>query len=316
MRSADYPKSVPPLTRVVGGVCVAALKCLRRLPSGAGQALLSPLLPGYPLIRPKHAQRLRACFAASPFGSTLSLDGYYRMRLHLLLKGLRLHGKPASPGPDCRIEGEREFALAADGTRPVALLGLHAGLFEHLHRIPTVPAGKPFLILTAPTFSPALTAFMAQGREAEGKNILWIGRDGEKGLERGLRRVIADKGVLALMADQHPGPAVESEYLPLWDRIAVPYPKRLLRFLAAQGFAVVPVSIRLEGEERSVLRFHPAWDNGGGPGIAGEPGLGDELIRDRVRAFLEESIAAAPEQWNWSYPKIHPISGARDVAAG
>jgi lauroyl/myristoyl acyltransferase len=125
---------------------------------------------------------------------------------------------------------------------------------------------------------------MAGGRERNGKRVLWVG-----GLERGLRQVIAARGVLALMADQHPGPPEECEYLALWDRVRVPYPARLLRFLSGQGFHFIPVSTRLEADGVSRFRYHPAM---------GDPSPGN------IRSFLEESIAAAPEQWNWSYPKI------------
>jgi lauroyl/myristoyl acyltransferase len=203
-----------------------------------------------------------------------------------------------------RIDGESHYARALAIGRPVALIGLHAGLFELLHRIPRAPEERPFRILTAKAFSPPLTRFMAEGREKDGKKILWAGGDGDKGLERGLREVAAAKGVLALMADQHPGGSGESGYLRLWDSIAVPYPARLLRFLAVRGFTLLPVSTRLDGNGEVRFRFHPPWNDGLVPDPAGsDPGL-----EEQVRRFLEEAIAAAPEQWNWSYPKVVPTA--------
>jgi lauroyl/myristoyl acyltransferase len=313
-----------------GRVCVACLSALRRLPSGVTGRLLSPALRLYPLLRPRHAARLKACFAAAPLRGPLSLRDYYSTRLRLMLRGLAFHGKPfpaAAPGaetgksdrqagadlaasahewtPELRVivYGERHYREALERNQPIALIGLHAGMVELLHRIPEAPEGRPFLILTAPAFSPPLTRFMARGREMEGKRILWVGkseaRGGQRGLEQGLRSVIASKGVLALMADQHPGPADECEYLMLWDRVRVPWPARLIRFLAAQGFQCLPVSTRMMREDAATgpegpmatarFEFHPVLPQADAEGI---------------RAFLEKAIAEAPEQWNWSYPKV------------
>jgi len=315
---SPLPKGTGPLTRAAGWVAVAALSGLRLLPVDTAYALLSPLLILYPRIRRGQARRLRACFEASPFPGTLDLDVYYRSRLRLLLQGLKMHGE-AAPGAapeleNMRIEGLPYYAKAAEGRSPVALVGLHSGLFELLHRIPQAPDGRPFLILTAEAFSPPLTGFMAGGREIGGKKILWVGGKRDRGLERGLRAVAAGKGIIALMADQHPGGAGEIEKLDLWGRIAVPYPARLLRFLAMRGFILVPVSTRVEGNGNVRFRFHPAWNQipplpaePAGTGIDRDSLLADELP-GRVRRFLEEAIAAAPEQWNWSYPKVVPAS--------
>ena len=297
---------------------MACLAALRRVPARVTGRLLSPALRLYPLFRPRHAARLKACFAAAPLRAPLSLRDYYATRLGLLLRGLACHGKPlpaVSQGteasmrewtPDLRVQvqGEKHYREALARRRPIALIGLHAGMVELLHRIPEAPEGRPFFILTAPAFSPPLTRYMARGREMEGKRILWVGKsdgkgDGQRGLEQGLRSVIAANGVLALMADQHPGPADECEYLMLWDRVRVPWPARLIRFLAAQGFQCVPVSTRMlkdgfaQGPEGSTatarFEFHPALPHADAGGI---------------RAFLEKAIAEAPEQWNWSYPKV------------
>jgi lauroyl/myristoyl acyltransferase len=228
---------------------------------------------------------------ASPFAERLSLQGYYRLRLRLLLHGLRAHGRTVTAAfPRIDAQGEDFYAGALASGRPIALLGLHAGPWELLHRLPRAPAHRPFAIATAPAFAPALTAYMAEGREGDGKRILWVGVAGPKGLESGLREILMSKGVLALMVDQVPGPEADREYLELWGSIRTPYPGRLLRFLEARGCVFVPVSVRLE-RKTVVLRYHGAWDAAG---------------PEQVRGFLEESIAAAPDQWNWSYPKVAP----------
>ena len=257
--------------------------------------LLSPALPVYRALRRRHLARLRACFAASPFAGKLGPGPYYRMRLGLLLGGLRAHGRPVTAAfPRAETAGEGHYERALASGRPVVLLGLHLGPWEGLHRLPRAPEGRPFAILTAPAFSPALTAFMARGRERDGKRVLWIGGAGSRGLDARLRSLLAANGVLALMADQHPVPDETCEWLDLWlgirGGIRVPYPGRLLRFLENRGCLFVPVSIRMAGSAAS-FRYHGSWDSAG---------------PERVRAFLEEAVASAPDQWNWSYPKIVP----------
>lgn len=297
-----------------GRLCVACLSALRLVPTGVTERLLSPALTLYPLLRPGQSARLKARFAAVPLRVSLDLDFYYSTRLGLLLRGLACHGKPLPEAPQgthesmrewapelkVTVHGETHYREALARRRPIALIGLHAGMVELLHRIPQAPEGRPFFILTAPAFSPPLTRYMAHGREMDGKLILWAGKgDGQRGLEKGLRNVIAANGVLALMADQHPGPADECEYLMLWDRVRIPWPGRLIRFLASQGFLCVPVSTRMlrvgsagssEGF-KSVARFdfHPVMP---------------QADADGIRTFLEKAISEAPEQWNWSYPKI------------
>jgi lauroyl/myristoyl acyltransferase len=276
------------------------------MPAGVTGRVLAPALRLYPLFRPRHAARLKACFAAAPFPGSLNLRAYYTTRLRLLLRGLASHGNPSAP--QVTVHGRSHYRDALQSGRPIALLGLHAGMVELLHRVPEAQPGRPFLILTSPAFSPPLTRFMARGRELDGKRILWVGNGkrrpianegtapgqrgmaaaGQRGLEQGLRSVIAKNGVLALMADQHPGPAEECEYLMLWNRVRVPWPARLIRFLSDQGFRFVPISTRLIREDAHV-EFHPALP---------------EADAEGIRAFLEKAIADAPEQWNWSYPKI------------
>jgi hypothetical protein len=302
---------VEPVAALAGHLAVILLSWVRRMPIRVTRRLLAPALKAYPRFRPGHAARLRACFAAGPFPS-LTLEGYYATRLELLLRGLKLHGAPLPPILE---EGVDHYRKALAANRPIALIGLHAGLLELQHRIPEAPQDRPFLILTAPAFSPPLTAFMARGRERDGKRILWIGKVGtgnpedrkgsrengrkngpkdgsENSLERGLRAVLASNGILALMADQHPGPAEECEYLHLWDAIRVPWPARLLRFLDSQGFLCLPVSTRIDGDGAIRFAYHPPL----------------RPDAERIRAYLEAAIAESPGQWNWSYPKIAPSS--------
>jgi lauroyl/myristoyl acyltransferase len=290
---------------LAGALAVHLLRALGAIPARLAHACLAPALTPYPRLRGRQARRLRACFSVSPFAKSLDVETYYRSRLALLLSGLRAHGRPVTEAfPHLRVEAEEAYARALASGRPVVLLGLHAGPWELSHRLPAAPSNRPFAILTAPAFAPALTAFMAAGRERDGKRILWVGGGGERGLEAGLRSILDSRGVLAMMADQHPGPAEACEFLSLWGRIRSPYPGRLLRFLASRGCVFVPVSTRLEPDgavpgkdgagdegETAVLTYHGTWDEAG---------------PERVSGFLERAIALAPDQWNWSYPKVSP----------
>lgn len=168
----------------------------------------------------------------------------------------------------------------------MALIGLHIGLVELLHRFPEAPDGRPFRILTAPAFSDPLTRFLSQGRERDGKTVL-----SNRSLAGGLRSLAEASGILAFTADQVPGPP-DAE-LRLWGRIRVPWPARLLAFLQSRGFRLVPVSTRLAPDGRSDFRYHAPWD----PAMP---------LEESLRGFLEEAIAAAPDQWNWSYPGYSP----------
>lgn len=197
-------------------------------------------------------------------------------------RSLDLHGRALRPG-EIRVEGEAHYGEALSSSRPVALVGLHMGVVEILHRLPAVPAGRPFRIVTAPAFSPPLTAYMTSGREREGKRIV-LNRE----LGGALRDVARRRGILAFMADQVPGEPAER--LALWGGLSLPYPWALFRFLARREFTVLPVSTRLE-DGAIVHRYHQPW-----------PDLADPAAR--TLAFLEEAIGLAPEQWNWSYPKV------------
>jgi lauroyl/myristoyl acyltransferase len=190
------------------------------------------------------------------------------------------------------VEGEEGYRDALASGSPVALVGINLGVFDLLHRLPTPPPGRPFRILTAPAFSAPLTRYMRLGRENGDKTVLY-----NRGMSWELRGLVKDKGVLAAMADQHPGRP--EAYLRLWDRIEVPYPARLIRFLQDRRFRIVPVSTRLEPDGQSVYRFHPPWPMGGSATV-GQPGCGSEAVRE----FMESAISLAPAQWNWSYPKI------------
>lgn len=262
---------------------MAALKAVSAAPASLAIPALRPLLPAYPLLRSSHARRLEALFAASPFPDRLTVPAYYRRRLDLMLRGLELHGRPLD-GLRLAVEGEDGYRAALGSGRPVALVGLHMGLLEILHRLPAVPAGRPFRILTAPAFSPALSRYLARGREREGKRILPNDAVGP-----GLREVVAAKGVLAFMADQHPGKP--EAYLRLWGRIGMPWPARLMRFLGRQGFLVLPVATWQREDGVTAFRYHAPWPEGADAEAS-------------LRGFLEGAIAAAPDQWNWSYGKL------------
>lgn len=285
-----------------GRLAAYLIEAVRALPPETSWRLLAPLLPIYIRLRGRHARRLAALFAASPFGERLTLDSYYRRRLDLALRCLRLHGAPLDPRL-VETEGLEHFRAALAGGRPIALLGLHAGIVELLHRLPE-SADRPFRILTAAAFAAPLTDLLRRGRERDGKRVL-----DSRSLGAGLREVLAERGVLALMADQMPGTG--APVIRLWDRIAVPWPERLLAFLEAKRFILLPVSTRImsggpgDPEGRSRYRFHAPWEFGPGE----DRGQGLAL---RLRAFLEAAVEDAPDQWNWSYPGVRAVnSGLR-----
>ena len=106
-----------------------------------------------------------------------------------------------------------------------------------------------------------------------------------------------------MMADQNPLQTPDQDYLTLWGMIDVAFPRRLLDFLSERDFQFVPVSTLLNPDGRSSFRFHPAWK--ASVTLSGRPEVMDQAsLRTQLRDFLEAGIAAAPEQWNWSYPKI------------
>jgi lauroyl/myristoyl acyltransferase len=234
------------------------------------------------------------------------------MRLQLFLGGLHQHGRPI-PTKSVLVSGEAYYKQALDTGRPVVLLGLHAGLLELLHQIPATPPRRPFLILTAPAFSTALSKFMAQGRAKEGKEVIWMRSQRNKrpligwDLATGLRSVLKRSGVFALMVDQNPQPELERDILILWNGISVAYPARLLDFLSRSGCLFVPVSTFLQDDGCSHFTFHPTWDQTEvKTSSLGETTPNLPSLQVRIRNFLETSIAQAPEQWNWSYPKTKP----------
>lgn len=274
------------MTFLAGNLAVTLLRVIRCLPPGLSAGALSPLLPLYPLIRPRHARRLARLFEASPFAGQLTLASYYRARLRLMLRSLHLHGRALRPG-ETRMEGREHYQAALSMGRPVALVGLHMGVVELLHRFPERPPDRPYLILTAPAFSGALTDYLAWGRERDGKGV-----QPNRGIGNGVRTVLSGNGVLALMADQVPDRP--ETFLDLWGGIRVPYPARLLDLLGRQGCSMVPVTTRLEADGASTCRFHAPLPDGA-------------EFTAALRRFMEEGIAWAPEQWNWSYPKNHPL---------
>jgi lauroyl/myristoyl acyltransferase len=313
LRSKAYPKPgkaknwIWPVN-TVGYLGVLVLRSIQPIPIALLNAGLSKLLPFYPRLRPGQSIRLKNCFSALSFQNSIDVKSYYQMRLKLLLTGIHYHGQSMDPSL-LDITGLEHYRKALDSGRPVALLGFHSGVLELLHRIPEKPAGKPFLILTAPAFAPALTTFMAKGRIKDGKEIIWnrTNQPMESHLGHpfytGLRLLVKQKGVLAMMVDQHPEPQKNSKPLILWGRIVVPYPVRLLKFLINQDFIFVPVTTILQSTGKSSFTYHPIWDFGKEQNSQKQPHPGTD-IHARLQKFLENEICTKPDQWNWSYPKI------------
>ncbi len=300
--------------RVAGFFCLAALKLLRHLPTNFLHSIFKWTLPAYFWIRRGQANRLRKCFVASTFSNELTLQSYYRMRLRLFLIELRQHGRPFEPGL-VTIKGDSHYRLALASERPVVLLGIHAGLLERLHQVPEPPKGRPFLILTARAFANALSEFMASGRKRDGKDIIWMGSHrytnplAGQHLAAGLRLILKKNGVLAIMVDQNPRPELGQDFLMLWDKISIAYPARLLEFLNRKNCLFLPVSTFLQSDGTSVFTFHPAWNPIGEKKGKSSPEILDRInLQHRLRGFIESAIFQAPQQWNWSYPKIQAPS--------
>jgi hypothetical protein len=103
-----------------------------------------------------------------------------------------------------------------------------------------------------------------------------------------LKRWEQEKGILALMVDQVPGDP-EEWLAPLDGSVQIPYPGRLLDWIAQRDADFLVVSVRMEKDDSIVFRYGP---------------LDPELLRDDLAFHLDRALRAAPEQYNWSYPKI------------
>jgi lauroyl/myristoyl acyltransferase len=257
-----------------GWAAVALLKILGRLPLWIPLALGSVLLPLYIPFRRRTRMR---------FGRSM-LRPYYRMRLRLALLSLRhLLGRP--DGCVLQVEGREHFLAALKSEKPVVVLGWHQGPVELLHQIPQSDpeaAGHPSFLLTAKAFAPALTRLMKEGRAGTRKEIL------HPHSLSALKRWEKEKGILALMVDQVPGKP-EEWLAPLAGSAHIPYPGRLLDWIAERDAAILIVSVCLEKGNRIVFRYAPTESR---------------LLREDLAFHLDRALRAAPEQYNWSYPKI------------
>jgi lauroyl/myristoyl acyltransferase len=266
-----------------GWAATAFLRVLGRWPLPMALALGRVLLPLYFPFRRATRARLRAL--------RISCPAYYRMRLRLALLSLRhLLGRP--DGLEVRVEGQELYAAAQATGRPILLLGWHQGPVELLHRVPSRSTERPFFVMTAGAFSPALAQLMAKGR-AEGR-----ASEAERGAKAvirpdslsGLRAWERDKGVLAVMVDQVRGRPEEWLSFRAGPRATAhaPWPKRLLEWVLERRPEVLVVSARLEGNS---VRFRYEAVDPNAP-------------KEDVAAKIEAALARAPAQYNWSYPKM------------
>lgn len=270
--------------RLAGFALVATLKALNRLPDRVLITAGLPFLACYARIRPAK-RRLKALRVGGVF-AVPTADAYYRMRFRLGLFSLRqLLGRSPS---GIAVEGEEHYRAALRTGKPVVLVGWHLGPVEMLHRIPPVPGdGRSFRIVTAPAFAPALTRLLVEGRRQPGKKIV-----GNDSAGSGFRAWVRDHGVLAVMLDQVPGSP--KDYWELWKgAVGVPFPASLWNFFARHRVVALPVEAKLLPDGNAVFRYHPALETGDIP-----------ASRSQMREVLENSIASAPDQFNWSYPKL------------
>jgi lauroyl/myristoyl acyltransferase len=275
------------LRRSAGWLSVWILNVLARFPNPAVTAVGSLLLPLYIPFRGRTRERLRRLTPPVP------PLAYYRMRLRLALLSLRhILGKPDG----CRaiIEGGDLYRAALASGNPVALLGWHQGPVELLHRLPADHASrdgsretgenppKKFFLLTASAFSPALTEWITSGRRLHETTVV---RPDDMAA---LRTWARGNGVLAVMVDQVPGEP--EEWLVVGNgRIALPYPARLLEWITARNPVIIAVSVRCEPGNRIVFRYERIHSGS---------------VKNDVERLMGNAINQAPEQYNWSYPKV------------
>ncbi len=296
-----------------GNLAVTMLRLLPLIPFQFLEKLLQPFLIVYPFFRKNHVRRMKACWKALPFEHTLTVRTYYRNRLRIFLRTLKQHGKDPEGENIIRrflIRGEIHYREALEKNRPIILLGLHLGLFENLHRLPMKPVDRPFGILTAKGFAESLTKYMVKGRELGGKRMVL-----RKNFSEEVRRVIQQRGILAMMVDQNPEVKSEENSLLLWNKISICYPRRLLEFAVRNGFLILPVATIVAKEigrgevgtdwiESKIPERAKEGIEFGEPWIFSEGKISKEIIEEKVRMFLEKHIESLPELWNWSYGKV------------
>jgi lauroyl/myristoyl acyltransferase len=257
-----------------GFLAVGVLDILGRLPLGIAYAAGNALLPPYVPFRLRTRSKLRNLRpAVDPFV-------YYRLRLRLALLSVR--STSARQGnANIKIEEGDFFAGALSSGKPVLLLGWHQGPVELLHEIPARSAsGRPFFVMTASAFAPALAEWMARKRQRGGVRVV---RPGEA---NALRDWARDGGVLAIMVDQVPGEP--EEWLALFGgTVKLPWPGRLIAWVSGKNPEVLAVSTRLE-KDGIVFRYDT---------------IPSRSVKETMKNLMEEALSRAPEQYNWSYPK-------------
>jgi lauroyl/myristoyl acyltransferase len=187
----------------------------------------------------------------------------------------------------------------------VVLLGWHQGPVKLLHGIPADGAlraerreagsgskngNTPFaqfqapdlFVMTASAFSPELADWMARGRNASGVTVI---RPDDT---PALRTWVKSNGVLAVMTDQVPG--APEDWLSLQNGVvSIPWPRRLMDWIATRDPECLAVSVRLEPGDRIVFRYER---------------INAASMKDGLAVLMEDALNRAPEQYNWSYPKI------------
>jgi hypothetical protein len=102
-----------------------------------------------------------------------------------------------------------------------------------------------------------------------------------------LRAWARDAGLFAVMIDQVPGEP-EEELSLMAGRVTVPWPARLLRWIASRDPELLAVSVRWESPHGIVFRYDRV-----------EP----QAVKEGIARLMNDAIARAPEQYNWSYGK-------------
>ncbi len=278
-----------------GHAAVAVLRGLRLFPSSLLIAVGDPLLPAYIRLRRKHTNSLGRKWSATPWSSSLSPSIYYRMRLRLYAANLQLHGRPLR-SEDFSVTGLHYWQAALESGRPVLLVGHHLGPVEYLHRVAAAMMGdgKSLHVLTASAFAAPLTRFMRRDREKFGARMIYPTEAASS-----LRKILRRGGVAALMLDQTAG--VENARFALSSQLDCPFNWRPVEFMLRHGAWVVPVAARLQGS-RTQVDF--------GAPLAGSQ---DKIAshRNALEEFALRACREAPEQFNWSYPRLRLTGNSR-----
>jgi KDO2-lipid IV(A) lauroyltransferase len=195
-----------------------------------------------------------------------------------------------------RVRGAELLESALQARRGLLILGPHLGNWELLNL--WLASRGPLTALHEPLRDPALDAWIRRARERSGARLVPTDASGVRALLRTLRA----GGMAGILPDQVP-PRGAGRHAPFLGRPALTMTlvQRLLRSTGAD--ALMAMALRVpDGFELHFRR--PA------------SGLADadpQRAAQALNASVEDCIALAPEQYQWSYKRFkHPPPGHSD----